>query len=208
MKESWRAQGAFCTNVLQLHVWTLCVCMYSPTSSARMMLVSLEGCVDRAWRTAFLEQPLPASSSTAWILATSGLVDDLERDHRDVIYHTRRAQRSGKALHALDLLFVHGFAGISPESWGWLGCVGMCHVKLSDYKRFLPVRVPSRYSCHVCVCMYMNKPTHWHERCWTSSRVNDVFVRLTQVCSELSGEPEGFIVTWPTYLFCLNLVHI
>lgn len=48
-----------------------------PTSSARMMLVSLEGCVDRAWRTALLEQALPGSSSTAWMLATSGLVEDL-----------------------------------------------------------------------------------------------------------------------------------
>lgn len=43
-----------------------------------MILVSLEGWVERAWRTALLEQPLLLSSSTAWMLATSGLVDDLE----------------------------------------------------------------------------------------------------------------------------------
>ncbi len=52
--------------------------MYLPTSSARMMLVSLEGWVERAWRTALREQPLLLSSSTAWMLATSGLVEDLE----------------------------------------------------------------------------------------------------------------------------------
>lgn len=43
-----------------------------------MMLVSLEGWVERAWRTAFCEQPLLLSSATAWMLATSGLVEDLE----------------------------------------------------------------------------------------------------------------------------------
>ncbi len=53
--------------------------MHLPTSSARMMLVSLEGCVERAWRTALFEQPLLLSSSTGWMLATSGLVDDLEK---------------------------------------------------------------------------------------------------------------------------------
>lgn len=52
--------------------------MYLPTSSARMMLVSLEGWVERACRTALREQPLPLSSSTAWMLATSGLVEDLQ----------------------------------------------------------------------------------------------------------------------------------
>lgn len=52
--------------------------MYLPTSSAKIMLVSLEGWVDRACRTALREQPLALSSSTGWMLATSGLVDDLE----------------------------------------------------------------------------------------------------------------------------------
>lgn len=50
---------------------------YLPTSSPRMILVSLEGWVERAWRTALREQPLLLSSSTAWMLATSGLVEDL-----------------------------------------------------------------------------------------------------------------------------------
>lgn len=52
--------------------------MYLPTSSARMILVSLDGWVDIAWRTALLEQPLLLSSSTAWMLATSGLVEVLK----------------------------------------------------------------------------------------------------------------------------------
>lgn len=51
-------------------------CMDLPISSAKMILVSLEGCVERACRTALREQPL-LSSSTGWILATSGLVEDL-----------------------------------------------------------------------------------------------------------------------------------
>lgn len=51
-------------------------CMNLPISSAKMILVSLEGCVERACRTALREQPL-LSSSTGWMLATSGLVEDL-----------------------------------------------------------------------------------------------------------------------------------
>lgn len=61
-----------CLNELLVFV------MYLPTSSAKMMLVSLEGWVERAWRTALREQPLLSSSSTAWMLATSGLVEDLK----------------------------------------------------------------------------------------------------------------------------------
>lgn len=41
-----------------------------------MILVSLEGCVERACRTALREQPL-LSSFTGWMCATSGLVEDL-----------------------------------------------------------------------------------------------------------------------------------
>lgn len=51
---------------------------YLPTSSAIMMLVSLEGCVESAWTTALREQPWLLSSSTAWMLATSGLLEDLD----------------------------------------------------------------------------------------------------------------------------------
>lgn len=43
-----------------------------------MMLVSLEGWVERAWRTALWEHSLLTSTSTASMLATSGLVEDLE----------------------------------------------------------------------------------------------------------------------------------
>lgn len=57
-----------------------------PTSSARIILVSLDGCVERAWRTAFREQPLMWSSSTAWMLATSGLVEDLKNKGSDKSY--------------------------------------------------------------------------------------------------------------------------
>lgn len=56
----------------------------SPMSSARMILVSLAGWVDMAWRTALREQPLLLSSSTAWMLATSGLVEDLKNKIRQI----------------------------------------------------------------------------------------------------------------------------
>lgn len=72
------------------------IIMYLPTSSARMILVSLEGWVERAWRTALREQPLLPSSSTAWMLATSGLVEDLKnmtRKKKQVMYI------SGVAIH-------------------------------------------------------------------------------------------------------------
>lgn len=44
-----------------------------------MMLVSRAGWVDKARRTALREHPLLLSSSTAWMLATSGLVEDLRK---------------------------------------------------------------------------------------------------------------------------------
>lgn len=60
--------------------------LFLPTSSARIILVSRDGCVERAWRTAFREQPLMWSSSTAWMLATSGLVEDLKNKDSDKSY--------------------------------------------------------------------------------------------------------------------------
>lgn len=57
------------------------------------MLVSLEGWVDRAWRTAFLEQPRPLTSSTAWMLATSGLVEVLEE------YNQKKKKGTGHVMY-------------------------------------------------------------------------------------------------------------
>ena len=65
--------------------WATCV--YLPTFSARMMLVSREGWVERAWTTALREHSLLLSTSTAWILATSGLVEDLKDNKPGHMHH-------------------------------------------------------------------------------------------------------------------------
>lgn len=69
-----------------------------PMSSARMILVSRAGWVDIAWRTAVREHPLLLSSSTAWMLATSGLVEDL-RKHEEA--GASGAQSRGPSTGAL-----------------------------------------------------------------------------------------------------------